>query len=151
MAKKLSFGLSSPIICIALGALLAIFKSQMLSWAMTVAGIVFIVLGALDLSKKRTISGAINLIIGIAILVLGWALASIVLLVLGVLLAIKGLMDLVGALKVKKKSILRIVASALTMILGLALAFGNGLNDLIFAVGILLIVDGILGLIGSRK
>ena len=151
MAKKSSFGLSSPIICIALGALLAIFKSQMLSWAMTVAGIVFIVLGVLDLSKKRTTSGAINLIIGIAILVLGWALTSIVLLVLGVLLAIKGLMDLVDALKAKKKSVLRIVASALTMILGLALAFGNGLNDLIFAVGILLIVDGILGLIGSRK
>ena len=151
MAKKSSFGLSSPILCIALGALLAVFKSQMLNWAMTVAGIVFIVLGAIDLGKKRTTSGVINLVIGIAILVLGWALTSIVLLVLGVLIAVKGFADLIGALKHKRKSVLRIVFAILAIVLGLALAFGNGLDNMIFAVGILLIVDGILGLIGSRK
>ncbi len=149
MAKKSNFGLSSPILCIALGVLLAVFKSQMLNWAMTVAGIVFIVLGAIDLGKRRTVSGAVNLIIGIAILVLGWALTSIVLLVLGVLIAVKGFVDLINVLKSKKKGVLRVLFTILTIILGLALAFGNGLDNLILAVGILLIVDGVLGLIGS--
>mgnify|MGYP003530486166 FL=1 len=83
-------GITTPVLYIVLGVLLAVFRSQMLNWAMTLAGLFFIITGIIDVSKKTAFSGAINLIIGIAILVLGWALTNIVLLVLGVLIALKG-------------------------------------------------------------
>ena len=153
MAKKSNSSFSSPILYIILGALLVVFRSQMLNWAMTLAGIFFIVSGAVDISKKNTVGGIVSLIIGIAILVLGWALASIVLLVLGVLIAIKGLIELVDVLKLKKKkrSFIKLIFPILTIIVGLALAFGNGLDFMIVAVGVILIVDGVLGIIGAKK
>lgn len=151
-SKKSKKSLSSPILYILIGALLAVFRSQMISWAMTIAGIVFIVMGIIDLSKRRTLSGVANLVIGIAILVLGWTLAGIVLLVLGVLIAVKGFIDLLDVLKLpkKKRGFLKFIFPILTVIVGIALAFGNGLDYLILAVGVILIVDGLLGLIGSK-
>lgn len=151
MAKKSSVNVSSPILYIILGALLVIFKSQMLSWAMTIAGIFFVVTGIIDLVKGRSASGAINLVIGILILVLGNTLLNIVLLVLGILIAVKGLVDLVEVLKRKKKNALQVVFPVIAIIVGIALAFGNLLGDLIVIIGVLLIIDGILGLVGAKK
>jgi len=118
---------------------------------MTIAGIIFVISGALDLIKKNWAGGAVSLIIGIAILVLGWVAAKIVLLVLGIMIAIKGIVALINVFKQKKANALQIVFPILTVIVGLMLAFGNALDIMIIIVGILLIVDGILGFIGSLK
>ena len=53
MEIKKNSELFSSLIYIALGLLLVIFKSATLGWAMTIAGAVFIVMGALDLVKKN--------------------------------------------------------------------------------------------------
>ena len=153
MAKKKSVSISSPILYIVLGALLAIFRSSMLNWAMTLAGLFFIVMGIVDLAKKKTLGGIINIVIGVAILVLGWVITSIVLLVLGILIAIKGVTELVEVLKLKKKkrTFFKLIFPIITIIVGLALAFGNALDYVILAVGVILIVDGILGLVGAKK
>ena len=82
MAKKNNTELFSSLLYIALGVLLIVFKEQTLGWAMTIAGIIFIISGALDLIKQNWAGGAVSLIIVIAILVLGWTAAKIVLLVL---------------------------------------------------------------------
>ena len=150
MSKKLKNNLSSPILYIILGALLVIFKSQMLSWAMTIAGVCCIIMGIIDLAKGRTKSGIFNAALGVIILVVGWTILNIVLLVLGVLIAAKGVIDLVEVLKHKKRSVFRVVFAALTIALGIALAFGNLLGDLIVIIGILLIIDGALGLLGAK-
>ena len=151
MAKKSKLGLSSPLLYIVLGALLVIFKSQMLSWAMTIAGIFFLVMGIIDLTKGRTMAGSINIIIGVAILVLGWLVLNVVLLVLGVLIAIKGVTELIDVLKRKRRNIIQLLFPILTIVIGVSLALGDALGDIIAIVGILLIVDGILGLVGSKK
>ena len=151
MAKKSDSELFSSLLYIIIGALLVIFRSQTLGWAMTIAGIVFIVSGILDLVKKNQTSGAVSLIIGIAILVLGWAAAQIVLLVLGILIAIKGIVALIDVLKKKNKGILEILFPILSIVVGLMLAFGNALDIMIIIVGVLLIVDGVIGLLGSAK
>ena len=151
MAKKQKVNLSSPLLYIVLGALLVIFKTQMLSWAMTFAGLFFILTGLLDLTKKRNSTGIINIAIGVIILIVGWTLVKIVLLVLGVFIAAKGVMTLVEILNQKKRNALRVVFAALTIAAGVALAFGNLLGNLIVLVGILLIVDGVLGLVGAKK
>lgn len=151
MAKKANNELFSSILYIVVGVILAIFQGETLNWAMTIAGIFFIVSGILDLVKKNWAGGGISLVIGIAILVLGWLAAAIVIIVLGVLIAIKGIVALIEVIKKDKKNALELIFPILTIVLGIALAFGSLLDILILIVGILLAIDGVLGLIGSIK
>ncbi len=149
--KKMNADLFSALLYIIIGLLLVIFRSQTLGWAMTIAGVIFVVSGVLELVKKNWTGGAISLIIGIAILVLGWAAAQIVLLVLGVLIAIKGALALIDVLKRRKKNALDLVFPVLTIVVGVLLAVGNGLDIMILIVGILLTIDGVLGLVSALQ
>ena len=151
MAQKTNFKLFSSLRYIIIGALLVIFRSQTLEWAMTIAGIVFVISGILDLVQENWAGGAVSLIIGIAILILGWAFAQIVLLVLGILIAIKGIVALIDMLKKTSKGLLEIIYPILSIVVGLMLAFGNALDIMIIIVGVLLIVDGVIDLLGSVK
>ena len=149
MAKKSYAGIFSAILYLALGILLVVFKAETINWAMTIAGIVFIVSGILEVIKKEWAGGAVSLIIGIAILVLGNLLTSIVLIVLGILIAVKGIVSLIEEFKRSKKSVIGITFAILTVLVGLALAFGNGLEIMLLICGIVFIVDGIVGLIAA--
>ena len=151
MTKKTNSELFSSVLYIIIGLLLVIFRSQTLGWAMTIAGIIFVISGILDLVKKNWTGGAVSLIIGLVILILGWTAAQIVLLVLGILIAIKGVVALIDALKKSDKNVLGILYPVLSIVVGLMLAFGNALDIMIVIVGVLLIIDGIIGLIGSLK
>lgn len=151
MAKKNNSELFSAILYIVIGILLVVFKSQTLNWAMTIVGLVFVISGILDLIKKNYTGGAVSLIIGIAILVLGWAAAKIVLLVLGILIAVKGIVAFIEAFNKKKANALDLVFPVLTVVVGLMLAFGNALDIMIIIVGVLLAIDGVLGLIATLK
>ncbi|MBQ9784471.1 MAG: DUF308 domain-containing protein [Clostridia bacterium] len=149
--KKIDSGLFSAILYILIGVLLIVFKSQTLGWAMTIAGVFFIISGVLELLKKNFVGGGVSLVIGIAILVLGWLAAAIVLLVLGILIAIKGVIALIDALKKKKTTVLDVLFPILTVVIGLVLAFGNGLDILLIICGALLTADGVLGLVNALK
>ena len=151
MAKKSNNELVSAILYIILGVLLIVFKGATLGWAMTIAGIFFIVSGVLDVVRKNMTSGAVSLIIGIAILVLGWLATQIVLLVLGVLIAVKGVLALVDAFKRSKKNALSLLFPILTVVVGLAIAFGNGVDIILVVCGVLLAIDGVLGLLAALK
>lgn len=151
MAKKTNSELFSSLLYIIIGVLLVIFRSQTLGWAMTIAGVVFVVSGILDLVKKNWVGGAVSLIIGILILILGWAAAQIVLLVLGILIAVKGVVALIDVLKRKNPGVFAVLYPVLSIVVGLMLAFGNALDMMIIIVGVLLILDGVIGLLGSVK
>ena len=151
MENKKNSELFSSLLYILVGVVLVIFKAETLGWAMTIAGIFFLISGILELIKKNWVGGAISLIIGIAVLVLGWTIAEIVLLVLGILIAIKGVVALVNVFKQTHKNALQVVFPILSIILGLmlAFAFGDVVSIIMTVVGVLLIIDGVLGLIGS--
>jgi len=151
MTKKTNSELFSSLLYIIIGVLLVVFRSETLGWAMTIAGAVFVISGVLDLFKRNWSGGAVSLIIGLVILVLGWLAAQIVLLVLGVLIAIKGIVALIDALKKSNKNALDIVFPVLSVVIGLMLAFGNALDIMIVIVGVLLAIDGVIGLVGSLK
>ena len=151
MNKKANSELFSSILYIIVGVILAIFQGDTLDWAMTIAGIVFIVSGALDLIKQNWKGGGISIAIGIAIIVLGWLAVDIVIIVLGVLIAIKGIIALIDVFKKSEKNVLDFLFPVLTVVLGIALAFGNLLNIIFIIVGILLAINGVLGLINSLK
>ena len=55
------------------------------------------------------------------------------------------------ALKKRKTTVLDILFPVLTIAVGVMLAFGNGLDIMILIVGVLLMVDGILGLLNTLK
>ncbi|MBO5937891.1 MAG: DUF308 domain-containing protein [Clostridia bacterium] len=154
MANKKSLkasGVLASLLYIVIGALLLIFPGDALNWAMTIAGIVFVVFGALELLKKNWVGGVVSLVIGIVILVLGWTIAWIVLLVLGIMIAVKGAIALIDVLKSKEKGLLRILFPCLTIICGLFLAFGNAAEVVVMIGAILIILDGVFGLIASLK
>lgn len=151
MAKKSNNNFSSPVLYIILGILLAIFRGGALNWAMTIAGIAFVVMGILDIVRGRLANGIGNIVIGAVIILLGNLVLGIVLLVLGIMIAVKGVSELIKVMKKSKKGILEIVFPVITIIVGIGLAFGNMLGDLILIIGILLIVDGVLGLLGMKK
>ena len=151
MEKKQNTELISSVLYIVIGILLVIFRSQTLGWAMTAAGIFFIISGVFDIIGRNFVNGAVSLIIGISILVLGWTLAKIVLLVFGILIAIKGLILLFEVLQKKKKTLPEIIYPMASVVLGLLLAFGNGLDVLIVVSGVLLALDGVVGVFASLK
>ena len=149
MANRKTSNLMASILYIALGILLVIFKAETINWAMTIAGIIFIISGILEVIKKEWAGGAVSLVIGIVILVLGNLLKDIVLLVLGILIAVKGVVSLIEEFKKSKKSVIGITFAILTVLVGIVLAFGNGLEIMLLVCGIVFIVDGVLGLIST--
>ena len=151
MTKKSNSELFSSILYVIIGILLVIFRSETLNWAMTIAGIVFLISGILDLVKKNWAGGAVSLIIGLAVLILGWAATQIVLLVLGILIAVKGIVAFINVLKKGADNVLEVIYPIISVVVGLMLAFGNGLDVMIIIVGVLLAVDGVIGLVGSLK
>ena len=151
MAKKNNNELFTSLLYIILGIVLIVFKAQTLGWAMTIAGVFFIISGVLDVLKKNVTGGIVSIVIGVAILVLGWLATTIVLLILGILIALKGIIAFVEAFKGKKPNVLQLIFPALSVVLGLMLAFGNGLDIIIVICGALLAIDGVLGLLGSLK
>ena len=151
MSKKIDSNLFSAILYILIGVLLVIFRSRTIGLAMTIVGLVFIVSGILELVKKNFAGGAVSLIIGAAVLVLGWLAAAVVLLVLGLLIALKGVVALINELKKKQVSVLGILFPTLTVIVGLGIAFGNALDLIIVICGIILALDGVLGLIEAAQ
>ena len=151
MAKKSKLNISSPLLYIVLGILLLVFGGGTLGLAMKVAGIFFAIVGILDLIKSRVGSGIVNIVIGAVILFMGDKLLWLILIVLGIYLIIKGALDLVAVLKRKKKNALMLIIPILTIVVGVALGFGDLLGDIIRIVGIFLIVDGVLGLFNSKK
>ena len=151
MLKKSDNGLLSSILYIVIGALLIAFRNEMMAWAMTIVGVMFLLFGILEVIKLHFTSGAVSIIIGIVVLVLGWTLVDIVMLVLGILLAIKGVLALPGAILSRRNKLLKILMALLTVGIGLVVAFGNALGWVIVVAGAMLIVDGALGVVAAIK
>lgn len=151
MAKKKGSDFASAILYLVIGILLVVFKAQMLNWAMTIAGVIFAVSGIVELVKGRFVGGVVSLIIGVAVLVLGWTITGIVLLVLGILIIVKGIVALIETIKIKRKSVAQLLFPVITIVVGAVIAFGNGLDIAIMVGGVLLIVNGVLGIIAALK
>lgn len=149
---KIDSTLFTSILYIVVGILLAVMPDKLISYAMLIAGIFFLVSGALELIKKNWVGGAISLVIGVAIIVIGWVLTEIVLLVLGILIALKGVVALINAIKYNT-TVLGLLFPILTIIAGAGLAFALGdIRHIVCVVaGVFLAINGIIGLIGALK
>ena len=152
MAKKRNNNLATAVAYIVIGVLFCLFKGTVLDWLMTAVGAIFLLQGIVDLIRKNVFSGLVSVVIGIVIIMGGWLFIEIVLLVLGVLLAVKGVLALLGALGAKKKNLFSILFALLTVVVGVMLIVSKWamMDTLFLVIGVLLIVDGAMSLIGAR-
>lgn len=150
---KKTNSLVTSILYIIIGIFLCIpqCRGTFLSVLLTLVGIVFIALGILSVLNKDYTVGVVELVIGIAVIVCGWTIVWLILVVIGVLLAVKGLMDLITAIKCK--SPLLISYAAITLVLGIMLIVAQwALTDLLcIIIGVVLILNGVFGILGSIK
>ncbi len=149
--KKLNSNLFTALLYIVVGILLAVFPGEALDLGIKIVGVIFIIFGTLELVKKNWFGGAVSLVVGILILFIGSTLLWIIMLVLGILVAVKGIISLVDALRRSRKSAIEIFFAVLTIVIGILLIFGDMAPLIITIGGILLIVNGIIGLIGCLK
>ncbi len=149
--KKLSSNLVNSILYIVVGALFCFCNDSILDTILKIAGIVFIALGVVDLIKEQWMSGVGSIVIGAVVLICAWQFIEIVLLIMGVLLAIKGFIALMEALK--NKSFIGFLFSGLTVAAGVMLAINakDLISWLFIVVGIVLVVDGLIGLLECVK
>jgi uncharacterized membrane protein HdeD (DUF308 family) len=152
--KKKQSNLTTAMLYVIVGILFCIFRAGLLNWLLTIAGILFLVVGVLDLIKKDMTSGIVSLVIGLVIMLGGWLFLEIVLLIFGILVAVKGVLALLAALKAK--NVWDIVFSAVTVFVGLMLVVSKwAMVDWLFVIiGILMIIDGvmeIIGIFGTKK
>ncbi len=144
---------STGILYIVMGILMIVFRAGMIKWALIIGGALMIIYGIYSIVQKKasTRDGVIMAIGGLVCVIGGWWFLEIALIVLGIVFIVKGFMDLIK--NGFGKSGQGLIAPVVTIVVGVLLVVSRwALVDWLFIIlGIVLIVDGILTLVGSRK
>lgn len=149
----------NAIVNIALGIMFIIFRGSVISIAITLLGIVAILLGVIDFVNKQTTFGIIKCICGVAVLVFGWIFLYIACVILGFVLIAMGAMRIVDTYHLMPvnatvtEKIMSYLKPSVSIVAGLCLIFNFGgvVDWLLIVAGALLIVDGILGFTMNAK
>ena len=153
MAKK-TFNLPSNIISafiyITIGVLFCIFKQEIVSWAMTITGILLIVKGVMDAISNRTTPAVIAIIIGALLFALRFILVDFIVKVFGIILVVSGISQLANG---TKKKAISLITCLLTVIGGCLIIFFSGetLSLMFIISGILFIIDGVIAFFATSK
>lgn len=137
---------------ILLGILFLILQGEVIKVAMTILGVVLIVMAVLDLLDHQTFPAIVKAVFGVVVLIFGWALTTAALYILAAVLLIWGIYELYAKLKIHLKgnsvglTVMLYIAPILNIVLGLLLLFNqSGTVAWIFiVVGVLLIIDGVM-------
>lgn len=144
---------------ILLGILFLILKADVISVAMTVLGVVLIVMAVLDLIDRNVLPAIIKAVFAVLVLVFGWVLVNAALYIVAALLLIWGIYELYAKIKVHLKgknflaTLLLYVSPILSILIGLLLLFNQGgtVTWVFIVTGIILILDGVLLLCDAFK
>lgn len=153
MAKKklnIPNNLMMSVVMIALGILFTIMKGGVIGVAIWVLGIALIVAAVLDLLTKDLTSCVVKAVIGVLVLVFGGLFADVAIYILAAVLLIYGILEVVNAFKSKQKGLLKFVEPILTVVVAILL-FVNRFDWLFIVIGIVFIVEGVIGLINFLK
>lgn len=141
---------------ILIGLMFVIFKSDIISIAMSLIGVALIVMGVFDIIRKNFTSGVIKLALAVLVLAAGWLFVKLALYLLAAFLLIVGSVQLYGFFKLGIKEIslpvlLHLAQPAIYVLVGICLFFNQGgaLAWVFTVSGIFFIVDGALALIGA--
>lgn len=141
---------------VVIGALFMIYKSEVISIAMSLIGVTLLVLGVVDVVKKLVMSGVIKLVFGVLVLSAGWLFISLALYILGACLLVAGIGQLYQLSKIKVKKItlpyaMHFAQPIIYILIAICLFFNQGgaLSWVFTVSGLFLIIDGIIALIGA--
>lgn len=144
----------TAITSIILGLLLVIMKGEVISIALTIAGIAILLSAVSDFTHQMTNLGIIKSVIGVCILIFGWMFINLALYILAAAIIIMGLLKMSNMSKgipvnltMKEKGILYI-KPLLTVLAGVCLLFHQGgAIDWVFTItGVLLVAEGVMDL-----
>lgn len=146
-------------VSIALGALLIAMKGNIISIALTVAGVSLIAFAVIDILHGGKTLAVIKGVLGVCILVFGWVFINLALYIVGGFMIASGLMQIVNHNKPgkviysKKQQNIELIKSIMLVLAGACLLFNQGAAvDWVFVVsGVLLIIQGIMGVIEGAK
>ncbi len=136
---------------IAIGVMCLVFRAALLNWLMTVAGIVLIVLGVMNILKKDYPQAVGQLVVGLLIILGGWLFVELMLIVLGVLVLVSGLQTLFTS---KRKLTPKEWATTIvTIVFGAFLIVSKWvmLDWIFIIIGVLIIAEGVLRLVEKKK
>ncbi len=153
MAKRKSKSgnnLINAILYILVGILFCVFRGGVIDWAMTAIGVVWIVTGILTILRGGIVEGVISMAVGALVIMGGWLFVDLVLLIFGVIIAAKGIIELVKALP--RGNINAVISAAVTTVVGLMLVVSKWalLDWLFIVIGVVLVIDGVLLLLGKK-
>lgn len=145
--------LIQALVTIVIGALLIIWKTGVISICITALGVYFIVMGILDLVHKKDQTNAIiKIVIGAVAILLAWLLTQVAVIILGVVIALNGVVQILDIVKSdRKNNVIAWVAPVLSVLAGLFIIFGNGLDWAFIVFGVLVIIEGVISLIEALK
>lgn len=146
----------TSIALIIIGVLFIIYKSEIISIAMSLIAVALIVMGVIDLVRRSVVSGVVKIVFGALVLAAGWLFVKLALYVLAAFLLIAGVVDLYKLLKLKIKKlslsvIMHLIQPAIYVLVAICLFFNQGgtLSWVFTVSGIFFIIDGVVALIGS--
>lgn len=146
-------------VSLVLGIFLIVMKGNVISIALTVAGVALIISAVFDILHNKTTSAIIKGVIGVCVLVFGWLFINLALYIVGGFMIASGLMQIIGrnnknAVRYsQKQETIELVKSVLLILAGACLLFNQGAAiDWVFVVaGALFVVQGVLGLVEAAK
>ena len=152
---KKNGNLIASIVTILMGILFCILKEGVIDIMMTILGVLFIVGGVIALLSGGTVYGIVLIAIGVIIIIFGWAIKTVVFYVIAILLILVGVLQIAALLKENVKgtkpifTLIIYLVPILRIAIGVLLFFNQSgtINWILYVTGILLIVDGIIGLI----
>ena len=154
MSDKIDFkskNFLNALLYILTGLLLCIFRAHVLNVLLTVIGALFIAYGVIFLLRHEWTGGAVSLVIGIVLILGGWLFVEIVLIIFGILLTLKGVSDLVTAIRFSMP--LAIIFACLALAIGILLvvSYWAMLDWFFILLGVIFIVNGILALLQPKQ
>ena len=99
--KKRGNGLVTAVSLMLIGILFIIFKSDVISIAMSLIAAVLIVMGIFSLVLKNFVSGVIKIVLGGLVLAAGWLIVEVALYIFAAILLVAGIIDLYKLSKIK--------------------------------------------------
>ena len=147
--------LIAAILMTVMGILFLVWKTNVISIAMTVFGIFLILQAILSLIAKQYVVAAIKGFFGVIVILLAWVFIKVALIIFAILLALVGLLQLLESIKnlPHAKTVLVKVLSFVKPAIYIAISvclFVNTVKavDVVFIIaGVFFIVEGIISLI----
>lgn len=149
--KKVPDNVITGLVYIVLGILFMIFRSNVLSWIMTIIGVLFLVRAVISLMDTDYTSAIVYGVLGLLAILGGWLFLTVILIIFGVVMIFSGAVAIYSNLK--SKNYKGLIAPIITLVVGILLiTSGFTVVDWFFIVfGVIFIADGAVTLFLGDK